>query len=1778
MITFVIGRYSKVNLEFMKRYFALVLVCGLLSISAYAKPVADFSASPSEGCSPLIVKFNNHSGNAVRFKWDFGNGNTSTLENPSAIYYVPGIYTVKLIAFDAGGKSDTMRRSGIRVFSNPKANFTADITSICEGQSVQFKNLSLEGDTQIAIYTYDFGNGKIGTSENPAAVYPKNGLITVGLHVVDYNGCESDTVFQSYIRVRKKPVAKFTTSDSQYCAIPAKVTFTNRSDKVKPHQYVWLFGDGERSTMENVDHEYNEFGNYPVRLITIGANGCVDTFDKASGIKVQPLKVDFKEEKNLCGPGIIEFLNLSDAAYTGISFLWDFGNGKSATTRNASVHLDTGKHKIKLVAYAGSCYAEKVKEINVFAKPEGVLLFNPPVICHTPQEFTARLSDSTGGNSRRYIWYGINNEVISNERVLNYTYLGTGIRRFTLEVTNGGCTAVFKDSLETSPPHVTILPDHDTGGCAPFRLDFNSLVQSKYPIIGYQWTFGDGTSSSDEQPRHYYPNPGKYKVTLTVQNIYGCEADTFIEILVGVKIPPDFTFDTSAVCNGELIHFINKTNESPYPPDSYVWSLVDLVTGKEEFLPFDREREFDYKSKLPPGDYEAQLTTIHNRFCRDSFTFPFPIHIKAPLSKPEVRYDSCGPTEVTFLNQSMGETSFVWLEPEEIRGSTKGNLTRVLGPGKYNVLLAAYSSKTGCRDTTPLEFEISQKPEINLQWQGDLDCPPVTLLIKSTQKATGNFELRVNGVKERFYGLPTSPWSIEVLYDSLPSTFDITWYADNYVGCIVRDTLHLKGKGPVADGEVEVEGECLPATVKLKDLTFGSDTFDHYWMIGNKDPIKVTSGEMTTQITEMESGSDSISIRLWVGSGKCHDVKNFRIPVEGIHATIETIMSGVYCNEIMFHVKAVHSGETDDDSLLYWWGVNSTWYKEYRPLPTYATIRKLDSNTDTLRLRIKSARGCETEIYKLLEKPEPKLVPDFTADVTGSICPPLNVQFTDKTTSDSKITNWEWEMGDDTRSTLQNPRRVYMEPGKYPVSLTVTDEKGCKVTVTYPDFITIEGPKALVDIQPKTGCVPLTVKFNATSDEEVMFKWDLGDGKLFQGNDFEYTYSDAGRYIPLLTISDSFGCSYTVPPGDTIVVSDYPEFEIAYDGFCAGQPMLLKPLGIADTGSIKRIIWYLGDGTTDTGFNINHTYESPGVYKVEMLVENQYGCISEVSMDVRITGADPHFITDKKVACANETILVTYDGTPQDGLVISKWWLDSVGLDHTNTSFEVQSGQDSIRSLAVEVRTADGCIFRYEDSHAIVYAGSDPPGMAEIRRVSVLNDESITIKVSENDNPYFETYSAWMETESGPYVKLNTWDADKREKAISGLNTLNRSYCIVVTGDNHCHAEQYPDNAYRHCTVELKAEGDSSRNLLNWSPYIGWDQVESYAIHTYSPTSDNWTFLSSVDGQTLNYTDSITSCATDRIYKVLAFEQGGYNETSYSDTAQATPLYGFHVPVPEVWRVTVEDDAWVLLEWIQQGKSVHPIQAVELVKQGGNSDYKHWGMKSPERKDTTDLNVEVDDRSYMYQLRAMDTCMNWSPWSTYGKTMVLHSTFDTEKMQPVLIWSRYGYWNEGVSHYLIEKRMPDGSFAVIGQRMGGTDTTFVDETAFEQCSPDFCYRITAVRNQPDNFPDSTHDVVSHSNVDCAMVQSHLYAPNAFTMNEDGLNETFQPVGMFISDYHLKIYNRWGELLFETDNCMEGWHGGYQGKDCPMGVYLYIINARGADQQSFNLHGTVHLLR
>ena len=257
-------------------------------VSAYASVQAAFDAAPTSGAVPLEVAFTNASGGSyITSVWDFGDNVTSTLENPTHVYTVPGAYTVTLTVSGIGGTDSISRTSYINAHTSVQAAFDAAPTSGAVPLEVVFTNMS-SGDYNTSLW--GFGDDTNSTLENPTHVYTIPGVYTVTLTVSGPGG--TDFISRtSYINAHTSVQAAFDAMPTSG-AVPLEVVFTNTSSG-DYNATVWYFGDNTTSALANPTHVYTIPGIYTVTLNVSGPGGS-DSEAKAGYITVGATTVDHR--------------------------------------------------------------------------------------------------------------------------------------------------------------------------------------------------------------------------------------------------------------------------------------------------------------------------------------------------------------------------------------------------------------------------------------------------------------------------------------------------------------------------------------------------------------------------------------------------------------------------------------------------------------------------------------------------------------------------------------------------------------------------------------------------------------------------------------------------------------------------------------------------------------------------------------------------------------------------------------------------------------------------------------------------------------------------------------------------------------------------------------------------------------------------------------------------------------------------------------------------------------------------------------------------------------------------------------------------------------------------------------------------------------------------------------------------------------------------------------------------------------------------------------------
>jgi gliding motility-associated-like protein len=220
--------------------------------------------------------------------------------------------------------------------------------------------------------------------------------------------------------------------------------------------------------------------------------------------------------------------------------------------------------------------------------------------------------------------------------------------------------------------------------------------------------------------------------------------------------------------------------------------------------------------------------------------------------------------------------------------------------------------------------------------------------------------------------------------------------------------------------------------------------------------------------------------------------------------------------------------------------------------------------------------------------------------------------------------------------------------------------------------------------------------------------------------------------------------------------------------------------------------------------------------------------------------------------------------------------------------------------------------------------------------------------------------------------------------------------------------------------------------------------------------------------------------------------------------------------------------------------------------------------------------TDADKTVYYYQVESTDSCGSVAVTSQVSHTIVAaavaHDNFTNS-----ISWNNYGLWFGGDSSYTILRDIDSlGSFSQIG-RVPATDSTFLDTSPidFALSRGKFCYRIVASEGSGNKY--GFRDT-SYSAEVCVEQFPDVFIPNAFRPGSF-FNSTFIPAERFVSadGYDFKIFNRWGQSVFETTNPGQGWDGSFKNNYCPMDIYCWLLTYKNSDGATIKKTGMVTLV-
>jgi len=209
-------------------------------------PTAEFFGNPTSGDAPLTVQFTDLSTAGTSpitdWSWVFGDGNTSTSQNPSHIYTTVGDYSVALIVTTSVSSDEETKIQYINVIPvSPIAEFSGTPTAGHAPLSVQFTDESVAGSSSITSWSWNFGDGSTSTSQNPSHIYTAEGVYTVALTVTTSNGSDSETK-PNYINVQSSVfIEVISPNGGENWALGSAHTITWDSANVGTQVYISIY-------------------------------------------------------------------------------------------------------------------------------------------------------------------------------------------------------------------------------------------------------------------------------------------------------------------------------------------------------------------------------------------------------------------------------------------------------------------------------------------------------------------------------------------------------------------------------------------------------------------------------------------------------------------------------------------------------------------------------------------------------------------------------------------------------------------------------------------------------------------------------------------------------------------------------------------------------------------------------------------------------------------------------------------------------------------------------------------------------------------------------------------------------------------------------------------------------------------------------------------------------------------------------------------------------------------------------------------------------------------------------------------------------------------------------------------------------------------------------------------------------------------------------------------------------------------------------------------------
>jgi len=1741
------------------------------------------------------------------FKWDFGDGNgfSNSQALPTIQYAKMGNYKIQLATVDSAGCRDTSVYPNLFKVFKINADFSTIRDSFVCAQQVAFTSSVSTFDSLSGIvpysgvvnsYKWTFGKGISNSSIANPSKFLKTGIYAVKLVIVTDQLCK-DSVIKNIKIIGPKAYYEFE-GDSTGCT-PLKIKFKNKSTLAA--NFLWQFKDPINNNVtfftnsdSTVSWTYSATGIvYPTLIASnnLISNGfpiaCTSIFPDTPFIKtLRPVEVFGKPNMNFiqqidCDNRIVSFTSQCSINKGSIvNYVWEFGDGDTSHAVNPKhTYNDTGAYVVTLTAISDKgCVGEFIKTVRV---PKG------PIVSYYKKDVcignSIQFSDSLGiFNDKVYYWEWYFGDG-------NYSNISNPLKKFTsaakynvrLKVyTLSGCTnSVTKTVWIHSRPKTNFT---FTNKCLTDTIKFNNTTTSDENPLNYFWRFGDGDTSSKTSLNKAYKTAGNYSVKLLATNPFGCSDSITKTVTTYPRPKANFKINYHTTCKNGHQFVFNNTSTTDTGNLFYNWKFTNTDTS------ILKNPTFAYKAS---GRFTVKLIAKTYYNCRDTildtvYVNPNPVSNKAIIPASTVCINGA---QFKFIDNS-SITSGAWTR-KWYTGDNNTATDSILSynykdTGNFTVKLTTLSN-LNCPDSILFKVRVSPKPKANFTINNPNQC------------VNGNLFAFTN-TSQGFYSSTTSRWHFGDGDSALnlnsthsykfQDTFTVRLIATNTSGC--KDTIKkdiIAYPKPSAQFTIK---DTLPCEVNNKILFKNSSTIiygtlTHAWNFGDNR----TANTLNTSHSYDTFGTYAVRLIATSNFG-CKDTITKNATVYPMPMLAFKVNKQGQClnsqNFIFTNLSTIGK-----DSF------SSTWMLGEKDSVKTKNASKQFKTTATFKvsLILKSNKGCidSTSMkVKIFPKPLPQYtVKDSTQCVNGQA-----FSFTNTSSILSGNMSYSWNLGNGfkTISTPSNYR--YVNYKVYKVTLTATSDSGCvdsfnRSTEVYPK------PASYITANDSGQCVNSNLflfkgNYNIPYGTVNTYYWNL-DGTFKKASiDTFKRYSDTGVKSLSFIAESSNQCRDTSSLKIYLQPKPKANFSINDSGQCENNNLFKFTNTSQFSFGNLTYAWQFGDSKTSTQTNPQKIYGQHDTLKVRLIAFTKLNCQDTVIRTVIIYPKPmPQFNLSDSDQCLDGNKFIFNNSSLIASGNISYLWKTGDGYQAAQLNNGYTYAKEGAYKIKLHVTSDVGCI----DSVAH-FATVHPEPNADFNINNLKQCQNNQQFVFTNKSQYtFGTLNyVWR---MGDANQLTTKDVNY-QYASHGLKTIE----LKAITDKLC-----TDSISKQVRVYAKpivafAINDTdqcvnSQNLqFKTTSSIAEGGLKKHYWNFGDGVKDSGLIVSHYFKYTqlyvVTYIAISDSLCIDSVKKNVRINSKPNATFNINDTAQCLKSNNYLLSDASVDISGIKDYLWNI--------DSKRIAFTSIV----NHQFADTGYKNIRLIITSNNGCHDTAMRMVYVKRQPDAsftklapyyCVNGpmvpiipkeKGGQFFGKNMV------NDQYVPTKLWRdtvTYKVFINGCSDsvtYTTDVFPPPivnlgkdtilCKFESITLKASNWNSTYQWSNTFMTDSIQKITKAGTYIVKVTSVCGSTSDtiVINFRDNNC-----RFFMPSAFTPNADDRNEYFKPITINVPELTMRIFNRWGEKIYEGDINSPGWDGYYMGSPVQQDVYVWQVEYRyplgnGYVYQYEN--GTLNLLR